>query len=46
MGRALHGASAAIGLAAGVALFRYRVGVIPVILGCGAAGLVIRLLAG
>ncbi|MHA6886671.1 chromate efflux transporter [Ralstonia pseudosolanacearum] len=40
------GASAAIGLAAGVALFRYRVGVIPVILGCGAAGLAMRLLAG
>ncbi len=37
--------SALIGLAAGVALFRFRVGVIPVILGCGAAGLAIRLLA-
>jgi hypothetical protein len=34
----------AIGLAAGVALFRYRVGVIPTILGCGAAGLACRAL--
>ncbi|WP_197339722.1 chromate efflux transporter [Ralstonia solanacearum] len=39
------GVSALIGLAAGVALFRFRVGVIPVIVGCGAAGLAIRLLA-
>jgi chromate transporter len=30
--------SLGIGLAAAVALFRYRVGVIPVILSCGAAG--------
>jgi chromate transporter len=28
-----------LGLAAGVALFRYRVGVIATILACGAAGL-------
>jgi len=33
----------AIGAAAAVALFRYRTGVIPVILACGAAGLVARL---
>lgn len=34
--------SAIIGLAAAVALMRYRVGVIPVILACGLAGLVVR----
>ncbi len=34
--------SAVIGLAAAVALMRYRVGVIPVILACGLAGLVVR----
>jgi chromate transporter len=33
-------------LAAAVALFRFRVGVIPTILGCGAAGLAARLAAG
>lgn len=36
--------SLAIGLAAGVALFRFKAGVIPVVLGCGAAGLVLALL--
>jgi chromate transporter len=35
--------SAAIGLAAGVALFRFKAGIIPVILACGAAGLALRL---
>jgi chromate transporter len=35
--------SALIGVAAAVALFRYRVGVIPVILVCAAAGLVLTL---
>ncbi|TSA50586.1 MAG: chromate efflux transporter [Nitrosomonadales bacterium] len=38
--------SALVGLAAAVALFRYKVGVIPVILGCGAAGLAYRLVLG
>jgi len=33
----------ALGIAAALALFRYRAGVIPVILACGAAGLVARL---
>jgi chromate transporter len=33
-----------IGLAAAIALFRFKVGVIPVVLVCGAAGLAIRLL--
>jgi chromate transporter len=32
-------ASACIGVAAGMALFRFRVGVIPVVLACGLAGL-------
>ncbi|MDQ2961783.1 MAG: chromate efflux transporter [Pseudomonadota bacterium] len=36
--------SALIGLAAAVALFRYKVGVIPVILACAGAGLVLTLL--
>lgn len=36
--------SAVLGTAAIVALFRYRVGIIAVILGCGAIGLVYRLL--
>jgi chromate transporter len=36
----------AIGLAAAVALFRFKAGVIPTILACGAAGLVARLAAG
>ena len=35
----------AIGVAAAAALFRFRAGVIPVILACGAAGLVARMLA-
>jgi chromate transporter len=35
--------SALIGIAAAVALFRYKVGVIPVILACAAAGLVLTL---
>lgn len=35
-------ACAVIGLAAGVALFRFRLGVIPVVLGCGVAGLVFQ----
>jgi len=38
--------SIAIALAAGVALFAFRAGVIPVILGCGALGVVIRLVSG
>ncbi len=37
--------SALIGLAAGVALFRFKVGVIPVVLASGLAGLALRLLA-
>jgi chromate transporter len=36
--------SALVGLAALVALWRYKSGMIPVILGCGAAGLVYRLI--
>ena len=36
----------AIGVAAAIALFRYKAGVIPVILACGAAGLVARLASG
>jgi chromate transporter len=43
----LHGrfdyVSALIGIAAAVALFRYKVGVIPVILACAAAGLTLTL---
>ena len=35
----------AIGVAAGVALFRFRAAVIPVLLACGAAGLVYQVLA-
>jgi chromate transporter len=35
--------SALIGLAAGVALFRFKAGIIPVILACGAIGLALRL---
>ena len=35
--------AAVIGLAAALALFRFRRGVIPVLLGCGLAGLVYRL---
>jgi chromate transporter len=37
------GVSALIGLAALLALFRFRVGVIPVIVSCGAAGLLLTL---
>jgi chromate transporter len=33
-----------IGLAAGVALFRFKAGVIPVVLACGVAGLVAKTL--
>jgi chromate transporter len=33
----------AIGIFAAIALFRFKVGVIPVILSCGAAGLVVAL---
>jgi chromate transporter len=33
----------AIGLAAAAALFRFKAGVIPVILACGAAGLLTRI---
>lgn len=36
--------AALIGLAAGVALFRFKVGVIPLVLGCGLAGLALALL--
>ncbi|MBL8484220.1 MAG: chromate efflux transporter [Rhodocyclaceae bacterium] len=36
--------SAAIALAAAIALFRYKVGVIPVIASCAAAGLAVKLL--
>jgi chromate transporter len=35
--------SALIGIAAGVALFRFKAGIIPVILACGAIGLALRL---
>jgi chromate transporter len=37
--------SALIGIAAAVALFRYKVGVIPVILACALAGLLLTLAA-
>ena len=37
---------ALIGSAALIALFRFRVGIIPTIAACGAAGLLVRLLAG
>lgn len=36
-------ASAAIGLASGVALFRFKLGVVPALVGAGLAGLAIRL---
>jgi len=36
--------SALVGLAAFIALFRYKAGIIPVILACGAAGFVYTLL--
>ena len=38
--------SAMAGLVAAIALFRFKVGVIPTILGCGASGLIYRLLLG
>ncbi len=38
--------SALIGIAAAVALFRYKVGVIPVILACACAGLIFTLIRG
>ena len=38
--------SVVLALAAGIALFAFRVGVIPVILGCGLLGAAIRLSAG
>lgn len=38
-------ASAVIGIAAAVALFRFRVGIIPSVLACGAIGAVMQLLA-
>ena len=41
--RGLDPVALAIGVAAALALFRYKAGVIPVILACGAAGLVARL---
>ena len=37
--------SALIGLGAAIALFRFKVGVIPVVLACGLAGLAVRLMA-
>jgi len=43
---AFDAASALIGVAAALALFRYKLGVIPVILACAAAGLVGSLLRG
>jgi chromate transporter len=42
----LDGIALAIGVAAALALFRYKAGVIPVILACGAAGLAVRLALG
>jgi len=41
----LDPAAVAIGIAAVVALFRFKAGVIPVILACGVAGLAVRLAA-
>jgi chromate transporter len=38
--------SVLIGLAALAALWRYKTGMIPVILACGAAGLLYRLISG
>jgi len=35
-----------IGAIALVALFRFRVGIIPTIAACGVAGLIVRMLAG
>ncbi|MBP6895481.1 MAG: chromate efflux transporter [Pseudacidovorax sp.] len=45
-GGAMDGWSVAIGLAAGIALIRYKAGVIPVIAAAGAAGLAVQLLVG
>ncbi len=45
-GRTFDAASAIIGIAAAVALFRYKVGVIPVILACAGAGLAAALHVG
>ena len=45
-GGAFDWPSALIGLAAAVALFRYKVGVMTVVLGAGAAGLAVTLAAG
>lgn len=42
LGGTFEWASAVIGLAAGIALFRFKVGVIPVVLGSGLAGLVFQ----
>ena len=44
--RGLDPVSLAIGAAAALALFRYKAGVIPVILACGAAGLAARMAIG
>ncbi len=41
----LDPAAVLIGIAAALALFRFKAGVIPVILGCGVAGLAVRLVA-
>jgi chromate transporter len=38
--------SALLGLAAGVALFRFKIGVIPVVVGCGLVGLAFRFFIG
>jgi chromate transporter len=42
----LDAISLAIGVAAAVALFRFKANVIVVILGCGAVGFAVRMLAG
>jgi len=43
VGGGLDTVAALLCAAAAVALFRYRVGVVPLILACGAAGLALRL---
>jgi len=43
LGGRFDAASALIGIAAAVALFRFKVGVIPVVLAAGAAGLLLAL---
>jgi len=43
LGGAFEWPAAAIGVAAAVALFRFKVGVIPIVLGCGLIGLVLSL---